>query len=97
MVGQSRAAKVLALIASGMMFLSALPAPSEARITVSEAGDVLVGPPRVIDGDTLVVCYCHPLSADSPLVCPHEHGLVIHLWGSRWTACLNRMQGLHAR
>jgi hypothetical protein len=53
--GHRGAAGVLALLASGLICLSALPFPSEARITISEAGDVLVGAPRVIDGDTLVV------------------------------------------
>lgn len=46
---------MLGLLASGLVCLSALPLTSGARITVSETGDVLVGPPKIIDGDTLVI------------------------------------------
>jgi len=55
--GHRRTAKVLGLLASGLVCLSALPLTSGARITVSETGDVLVGPPKIIDGDTLVVYF----------------------------------------
>lgn len=45
----------VAFLAAGLLFLPGGLCSAEARTTLSEAGDTLVGIPRVVDGDTLVV------------------------------------------
>ncbi len=44
-----------AFLAAALLCLPLSMNAADARITVSEAGDTIVGVPRIIDGDTLVV------------------------------------------